>query len=147
MQQTSISDMLIHMYKKQNGNSSDKELIDISSDDDVSKNEPKADKEAKVPNVCNVIDESSHKPLVVTPKTESVTQKPEMPTSKPEPPVSNPEIHALKSETLASKSETPVKSNTVCVFTIEILDLGLMNQKIKYILYLYLFLANISVYN
>lgn len=128
MQQTSISDMLIHMYKKQNGNSSDKELIDISSDDDVSKNESKAGKEAKVPDVCNLIDESSHIPLIVTPKTESVTQKPEISTSKSEPSVSNPETHASKSDTLASKSETPVKSNTVCIFTIEILNLeGIMN--------------------
>lgn len=122
MQQTSISDMLIHMYKKQNGNSSDKELIDISSDDDVSKSESKSGKEAKTPDVCNVIDEPLHTPSLVTPKPESATQKPEMPTSKPEPPVSNPEIHASKSETLASKSETPVISNTVCVFLIEILD-------------------------
>lgn len=40
--------MLLKMYKKsqnkQNGNSSDKELIDISSDDDVSKSESNATK-------------------------------------------------------------------------------------------------------
>ncbi|EFN61467.1 Nuclear valosin-containing protein-like [Camponotus floridanus] len=119
MQQTSINDMLIHMYKKQNGNSSDKELIDISSDDDVSKSDDvskndKAGKEAKTPDVCNVTDESLNTSSIVTPNTESATQKPETPASaeKPEPSVSNPEIHASKSETLALKSETPVKSNT-----------------------------------
>lgn len=121
MQQTSINDMLIHMYKKQNGNSSDKELIDISSDDDVSKSddvpksESKAGKEAKTPDVCNVTDESLNTSSIVTPNTESATQKPETPASaekQPEPSVSNPEIHASKSETLALKSETPVKSNT-----------------------------------
>lgn len=131
MQQTSINDMLIHMYKKQNGNSSDKELIDISSDDDVSKSddvpksESKAGKEAKTPDVCNVTDESLNTSSIVTPNTESATQKPETPASaekQPEPSVSNPEIHASKSETLALKSETPVKSNTVCIFIIEILD-------------------------
>lgn len=131
MQQTSINDMLIHMYKKQNGNSSDKELIDISSDDDVSKSESKGDKEAKTPDVCNVTDESLNTSSIVTSKTESATQKTESATQKPEmltsaeksePSVSNPEIHASKLETLASKSETPVKSNTVCIFMIEILD-------------------------
>lgn len=126
MQQTSISDMLIHMYKKQNGNSSDKELIDISSDDDISKNESKADKETKALDVCNVVDESSHTPSMITPKSETATEKPETSTSNPEPSVSKPEMHASKPETLASKSETPVKSKTVCVFIydfmIKILD-------------------------
>ncbi|XP_070165935.1 nuclear valosin-containing protein-like [Polyergus mexicanus] len=112
MQQTSISDMLIHMYKKQNGNSSDKELIDISSDDDISKNESKADKETKALDVCNVVDESLHTPSMITPKLETATEKPETSTSNSEPSVSKPEIHASKPENqnLASKSETPVKS-------------------------------------
>ncbi|KAL6445350.1 hypothetical protein ACFW04_002273 [Cataglyphis niger] len=110
MQQTSISDMLIQMYKKQNGNSSDKELIDISSDDDISKNESKAGKETKELNVCNVA-ESLHTPSI-TPKVETATEKPETSTSKPEPCVSKPEIHSSKPETLISKLETPVKSKT-----------------------------------
>ncbi|KYM77659.1 Nuclear valosin-containing protein-like protein [Atta colombica] len=51
-QRASISDMLLHMYKKphrQNGNSSDKELIDISSDDDASKVDSKTEKDLKTP--------------------------------------------------------------------------------------------------
>ncbi|EFN84409.1 Nuclear valosin-containing protein-like [Harpegnathos saltator] len=50
-QQGPISNILLQMYKKtpckQNGNSSDKELIDISSDDDVSKVESKAESNAE----------------------------------------------------------------------------------------------------
>lgn len=48
---TMLDSMLMKMYKKvqgkQNGNSSDKELIDISSDDDVSKTESNSNKKKK----------------------------------------------------------------------------------------------------
>lgn len=46
-----LGDVLLKMFKKskgkQNGNSSDKELIDISSDDDVEKCDPKSDAKAE----------------------------------------------------------------------------------------------------
>ncbi|XP_029170437.1 nuclear valosin-containing protein-like [Nylanderia fulva] len=115
MQHTSLGDMLIHMYKKQNGNSSDKELIDISSDDEVSsKDESKTGKDTKALNICSVVDESLHTPSTVTSKSKPATSKPGTPTSKPEASVSKPDMPALeipisKSETLTTKSET-VKS-------------------------------------
>lgn len=118
------------MYKKQNGNSSDKELIDISSDDDISKNESKAGKETKELNVCNVTEESLHTPSI-TPKLETATEKPETSTSKPEPCVSKPEIHSSKPETPISKLETPVKSKTVCIFIYDFIIKILNCQVIK----------------
>lgn len=107
VQQTSLGDMLIHMYKKQNGNSSDKELIDISSDDETSKDESKTGKETKALNICSVMDESLHTPSMVASKSKPATSKQEISTSKPETSVSKPEIPASKSPV-----ETSVKSKT-----------------------------------
>lgn len=99
------------MYKKQNGNSSDKELIDISSDDETSKDESKTGKETKALNICSVMDESLHTPSMVASKSKPATSKQEISTSKPETSVSKPEIPASKSPV-----ETSVKSKTVCIF-------------------------------
>lgn len=57
-----LDGMLLKMYKnsqnKQNGNSSDKELIDISSDDDVSKVESNSNKT----NEPEVVEKDQQKP-------------------------------------------------------------------------------------
>lgn len=107
-QRASIGDMLLHMYKKtqykQNGNSSDKELIDISSDDDVSKVDSKTEKDVKTPeSECTVAEESSHVALMVAPKSE-------LSTTEPEPATTKQETAAAKPETSISKSEIPVLS-------------------------------------
>jgi len=80
---------------KQNGNSSDKELIDISSDDEVfnSKIEEKSMKISE--NICNTATESS---LLLKPNT--IICKPE--TSTP------------KAEVSVSKIETPMKTVHTC---------------------------------
>lgn len=75
--------MLLQMYKKtpckQNGNSSDKELIDISSDDDVSKAESKTERDTKETElVHNTVEDSVH-------LSPSVTIKLDVPASKPAP--------------------------------------------------------------
>ena len=61
-QNTVLDGMLLKMYKnsqnKQNGNSSDKELIDISSDDDVSKVESNSNKT----NEPEVVEKDQQKP-------------------------------------------------------------------------------------
>ncbi|XP_011865360.1 PREDICTED: nuclear valosin-containing protein-like [Vollenhovia emeryi] len=103
--------MLLHMYKKtqQNGNSSDKELIDISSDDDVSKADSKLEKDAKTPEPGpKVAQDSSHASPITTvapSKSETAIAKPETPVTKHEPPVTS-----VKPETSAAKPETSAKS-------------------------------------
>lgn len=107
--------MLLQMYKKaqfkQNGNSSDKELIDISSDDDVAKVDSKNEKDVKMPEPgCTVADESSqHVALMVASKLETTTVKPETTTVKQE-------TLAAKPDMTTSKPETSVKSKLVCIF-------------------------------
>lgn len=98
--------MLLQMYKKtpckQNGNSSDKELIDISSDDDVSKAESKTEKETKEADlVYNTTDESVHISPSVTLKLEVSASKPAS-TSPPPPPLPPP-------------SQTPAAVCAVCM--------------------------------
>ncbi|XP_018404185.1 PREDICTED: nuclear valosin-containing protein-like [Cyphomyrmex costatus] len=117
-QRASISDMLLRMYKKpqykQNGNSSDKELIDISSDDDVSKDDSKTEKDIKTPEPGHLnmaAEESSG--LMVTVNPEIIgpeTVESETTTSKQE---------TAKSEISAVTLEASVKSNL------------LMNQVVK----------------
>lgn len=68
---------------KQNGNSSDKELIDISSDDDVSKAESKVNKDTNNSEAYNETEESVHITPSVTLKVEipaTKTQSPQVPT-------------------------------------------------------------------
>lgn len=120
------------MYKKaqykQNGNSSDKELIDISSDDDITKvDSKKTEKDVKIPEPgCTVAEESSHVESV------TVASKPEVaePTTEPEVTAAKQETTTAKPETSTSKPETPVKSKIVCIcvqFMIKILR----NMEIK----------------
>ena len=102
--------MLLHMYKKpqyrQNGNSSDKELIDISSDDDASKVDSKTEKDLKTPEPgCTTTEESLG--MIVVAKSE---------TTRPE--TTESETTTLKQETAkpemsTTKPETPMKSNIV----------------------------------
>ncbi|XP_020295662.1 nuclear valosin-containing protein-like [Pseudomyrmex gracilis] len=77
-----VGDTILRMYQrphgKQNGNSSDKELIDISSDDDVSKVESKNEKDLKQPD--SVIEESLQ--ASSTEVAKSATSKPETSASK-----------------------------------------------------------------
>ncbi|XP_043251788.1 nuclear valosin-containing protein-like [Colletes gigas] len=79
---TMLSGMLLKMYKKsqnkQNGNSSDKELIDISSDDDVSKVESNSCNKANEPEV-------TEKDLQDLPGPSSRTEKPEAAKESEEP--------------------------------------------------------------
>jgi len=105
--------MLLHMYKKaqykQNGNSSDKELIDISSDDDVSKVDSKVEKDVKTPEPgCTVTEESSHVALMIA-------SKPEIATTEPETIIAKQETVMEKPEMSTSKPETPVKIVCICV--------------------------------
>lgn len=104
--------MLLHMYKKtqykQNGNSSDKELIDISSDDDVSKVDSKLEKDVKT-SEPGCTEESSHVSSIVT----ASKSEPELATAKPEMTISKQET--AKPEMSTSKAETSVKSKTVCL--------------------------------
>ncbi|XP_032669181.1 nuclear valosin-containing protein-like isoform X2 [Odontomachus brunneus] len=91
-QQDPTDIMLLQMYKKvpfkQNGNSNDKELIDISSDDDMSKSEPKVEKdtdEAELPH--DKTEEAEPKKLAYNKTvhiTPSVTLKLELPATKPQ---------------------------------------------------------------
>lgn len=110
--------MLLHMYNKssytQNGNSSDKELIDISSDDDVSKIESKTEKNVKASEpVCNVNEDSLHTSATIISKAETaVSQSTSIPKSETS--VTKPETSITKPETHAIKSELPVKSKNVC---------------------------------
>lgn len=74
------------MYKKshykQNGNSSDKELIDISSDDDASKVASKTGKETKMLEpVYNATKESSHMSSLPIVKSEAPIKKSETPVN------------------------------------------------------------------
>lgn len=110
--------MLLHMYKKkqykQNGNSSDKELIDISSDDDVSKVESKLEKDERTSEVHpGCTEESSQVPSMVTVLKPS--SEPELATTKPEMTVAKQETVVAKPEMSTSKSETSVKSKIVCL--------------------------------
>lgn len=85
--------MLLQMYKKapfkQNGNSNDKELIDISSDDDMSKAEPKVEKDTDETELAYDKTEEEAEPnklaynktVHITP---SVTLKLEIPATKPQ---------------------------------------------------------------
>ncbi|XP_071651643.1 nuclear valosin-containing protein-like isoform X1 [Temnothorax longispinosus] len=121
-QRTSIGDMLLHMYKKtqykQNGNSSDKELIDISSDDDgankVDSSKPEKDVKTSEPG-CTVAVESppaSVASTVATSKPETVViAKPEQPinNAKQETAVAKPELSISK----PVKLEKPEISETV----------------------------------
>lgn len=115
------------MYNKssytQNGNSSDsKELIDISSDDDVSKtesNKDKSEKDMKVPeSTCNANQGSLHTSATVS-KTEinsrlaTSTPRPETTVTKPETSITKSETSITKPETHVTKSES-VKSKNVC---------------------------------
>lgn len=75
-------------HGKQNGNSSDKELIDISSDDDVSKVESKNEKESKN-QTDSVIEESSHASSTEVAKSAVATSKPETSTPKSTPVVNS----------------------------------------------------------
>lgn len=105
------------MYKKpqyrQNGNSSDKELIDISSDDDASKVDSKTEKDLKTPESgCTAAEESSG--VMVAAKSETT----KLETARPE--TAEPETTILKQETAKPemstiKPETLVKSNIVCI--------------------------------
>ncbi|KAG5331333.1 NVL protein, partial [Acromyrmex charruanus] len=107
-QRASISDMLLHMYKKpqyrQNGNSSDKELIDISSDDDASKVDSKTEKDLKTPEPgCATTEESTG--MIVAAKSETTrleTAESETTTLKQE---------TAKPEMSTTKLETPMKPN------------------------------------
>ncbi|KYN16964.1 Nuclear valosin-containing protein-like protein [Trachymyrmex cornetzi] len=106
-QRASISDMLLHMYKKpqhrQNGNSSDKELIDISSDDDASKVDSKTEKDLKTPEPgCTTTEESSG--MIVTAKSETTRLE----TAESETILKQ---ETAKPEMSTTKLETPVKSN------------------------------------
>lgn len=106
--------MLLRMYKKtqykQNGNSSDKELIDISSDDDMSKDNSKTKKDVKTPEPgCTVTEESSHVSSMIASKSETAAAKPETIIAKQETAVAKP-------ETSTSKPETPVKPKIVCSY-------------------------------
>lgn len=105
--------MLLHMYKKtqykQNGNSSDKELIDISSDDDVSKDNSKNKKDVKtLESGCTVTKESLN-------VSSMIASKPETATTKLETIITEQETAAAKPEMSTSKPETPVKPKIVCI--------------------------------
>ncbi|XP_011161117.1 nuclear valosin-containing protein-like isoform X2 [Solenopsis invicta] len=87
----------------ENGNSSDKELIDISSDDDVAKvdsKDSKNEKSIKTPEPGGTIAEESSQQT--SSKLETTTVKPETTTVK--------EAVAPKPDVTTSKPETPVKS-------------------------------------
>jgi len=108
------------MYKKtqykQNGNSSDKELIDISSDDDVSKVESKLEKDARTDVLTSDVhpgctEESLHVSSMVT----ASKSEPELATAKPEMTIAKQETVVAKPEMSTSKSETSVKSKIVCL--------------------------------
>lgn len=83
-QNTMLDGMLLKMYKrtqnKQNGNSSDKELIDISSDDDADKGEP---------NPCSKTNEPE-------PAEKSPQQKAGPSSHAEKPPVPTKEVEQLK---------------------------------------------------
>lgn len=103
------------MYKKvqykQNGNSSDKELIDISSDDDVSKVDSKLGKDTKTTKSgCTVAEESLHASSM------DAASKLETAVTKPETTIVKQEIAAAKPETSTSKPETLVKLKTVSIY-------------------------------
>ncbi|KYM94792.1 Nuclear valosin-containing protein-like protein [Cyphomyrmex costatus] len=114
-QRASISDMLLRMYKKpqykQNGNSSDKELIDISSDDDVSKDDSKTEKDIKTPEPGHLnmaAEESSG--LMVTVNPEIIgpeTVESETTTSKQE--TAKSEISALMNQVVKQSLESTRK--------------------------------------
>ncbi|KAL0107772.1 hypothetical protein PUN28_014802 [Cardiocondyla obscurior] len=101
-QRTSIGDMLLHMYKKaqykQNGNSSDKELIDISSDDDVSKTESKLEKDKKTSESGCI--EAEQSLTVTTLETEPTTTRPETTVAKEDTVLPKPEMSPSKTEKL-----------------------------------------------
>ncbi|XP_012214772.1 nuclear valosin-containing protein-like isoform X2 [Linepithema humile] len=98
----------------ENGNSSDKELIDISSDDDVSKMESKIEKNVKASEpVCNVNEDSLHTSATVISKAEIAISQSAISIPKPETSVTKPETSITKPETLAIKSELPVKSKNL----------------------------------
>jgi len=98
------------MYKKphrQNGNSSDKELIDISSDDDASKVDSKTEKDLKTPEPgCTTTEESS----VVVANSETTRLE----TAESET-LSTLKQETAKPEMSITKPETSVKSNIVCI--------------------------------
>lgn len=121
-----MGDMLLHMYKrtqyKQNGNSSDKELIDISSDDDVSKVDSKLEKDVKTSEPVRTVAEdatpsqASSMPVIAskleitctTAKLETAAAKPEAATTEPETTLSceKQETALPKPEIVTSKPET-----------------------------------------
>ena len=92
-QNTMLDGMLLKMYKKtqnkQNGNSSDKELIDISSDDDADKGDP---------NPCS----KTNEPELAE---KSPQQKPG-PSSHAEKPVPTKEVEQLKTLTKEARQST-----------------------------------------
>jgi len=100
------------MYKKphrQNGNSSDKELIDISSDDDASKVDSKTEKDLKTPEPgCTTTEESSGMVVVANSETTRLetAESETLSTLKQE---------TAKPEMSITKPETSVKSNIVCI--------------------------------
>ncbi|XP_071560797.1 nuclear valosin-containing protein-like isoform X2 [Temnothorax nylanderi] len=113
--------MLLHMYKKtqfkQNGNSSDKELIDISSDDDgakVDSSKPEKDVKTSEPGCTTVAEES----LPASVASTVATSKPETVVIAKSDPINNAEQETVvaKPETSISKpvkSEKPEISETV----------------------------------
>ncbi|KAL6262355.1 hypothetical protein P5V15_007444 [Pogonomyrmex californicus] len=110
-QRASMGDMLLQMYKKpqnkQNGNSSDKELIDISSDDDVAKVDSKTEQDAKTSESrCTATEESLQASSTIASKSEATSTRQETITEKPE--TAQLESSTLQSE-IPTKSKIPVK--------------------------------------
>ncbi|XP_011643557.1 nuclear valosin-containing protein-like [Pogonomyrmex barbatus] len=110
-QRASMGDMLLQMYKKpqnkQNGNSSDKELIDISSDDDVAKVDSKTEQDAKTSESrCTATEESLQASSTIASKSEATSTRQETITEKPE--TAQLESSTLQSE-IPTKPKIPVK--------------------------------------